>query len=520
MKMQKSNLLALVVAGVVAVVAAASCATSKDAQRDEEARPVPKEPWREARPASGPAPEVKLPTFQKAELKNGLTLLLVEDHALPVVHASVVVKAGAALDGKDYGLSNLTYDLLDEGAGSLNAPGLANAFADIGTTVSSGGSRESGAVSTQFLKKHADKGLELLALVVQKPAFAQADFDRVRKLHLDALKAKEGDPDTISSQILVAEVYGADHAYGHPYDGVVATVDKLKVASAKKFWSDNAGPKNAALVLVGDMTLDEAKALAEKHFGKWKGGGKAGKPPQAPKARAATKIVVIDFPGAPQTQVRVARALLAVNDPDEPAVIVMNNVLGGMFSSRLNLKLREEKQWTYGAFSAVDTRTGPGPFLLGADIETPATADAVKEIFDQLDTLKSGGVTEAELALGKANFTRSIPGLFALPPAIEGVASELFAMGLPLDHYEKIVAAVNGVTAEQAKKAAERAIVKEDFVVVLVGDRAKFEAALKEKNLGEIAFLNKDGTPAKDAPKEAPKDAPKEGAAPAAAGSK
>lgn len=509
--MKRTNIVGLFAVAAVAVVSAASCATSKDSQRDEEARPVNKEPWRETRPAAAPPPDVKMATFQKADLKNGLTLILVEDHALPTVRTAVVVKAGAALDGKEFGLSNLTWDLLDEGAGSLNAPGLANAFADIGTTVESSGSRESGAVSTQFLKKHADKAFELLSLVVQKPAFAQADFDRLRKQHIDELKAKEGEPDTISGQLLVAEVYGADHAYGHPYDGVVATVDKLKLASAKKFWSDNAGPKNAALVVVGDMTLDEAKALGEKHFGKWKGGGKPGKPPAAPKARTATKIFVIDFPGAPQTQVRVARALLAVNDPDEPAMTVMNAVLGGMFTSRLNLKLREEKQWTYGAFSQFDTRTGPGPFMLGADIQTPNTGDALKEIFDQLDTLKTGGVTEEELALGKANFVKSIPSLFALPPATMNVAEELFAMGLPLDHYEKMVAAVNGVTGEQAKKAAERAIVKDDFIVVLVGDRAAIEAGLKDKNLGEVAFLNKDGTPAKDPPKEAAKEPAKEG---------
>jgi zinc protease len=485
------------VVGAALAVVFGACATAKDASREEEVRVPPKEPWRATRPPPGPAPELKLPTFQQAELRNGLTVLLVEDHALPTIHASVVVKAGASLDGRDAGLSDLTWDLLDEGAGSFNAGGLANAFADIGTEVSASGTRESGSVSAEFLKKHADRGLELMSLVVQKPAFASNDFDRVKKLHVDALKAKEGDPETISFQVLFAEVYGADHAYGHPYDGTAATVERLKLSSAKRFWNDNTGPRNAALIIVGDLTLDEAKDLADEHFGKWRGGPRSSKPPPAPKARTATKIFIVDFPGAPQTQIRVARALLAVNDPDEPAMTVMNQVLGGMFSSRLNLKLREEKQWTYGAFSQVNPRTGPGPFLLGADVQTPNTGDAVKEIFDQLDTLKTGGITEEELALGKANFVKSIPALFSLPPATEEVASELFAMDLPLDHYEKIVAAVNEVTAEQAKKAAERAIVKEDFVVVLVGDRAAIEAGLKDKNLGEIVVLNKDGTPAK-----------------------
>ncbi len=479
------------------LVVGGACGTSKDSQRSDEARVAPKEEFRALRPVSPPPPELKLPVFQKAELKNGLTIILVEDHALPTVHTSVVVRAGAALDGKDAGLADITWDLLDEGAGSLNAPGLAIAFADLGSEVESSGSREYGSVRSQFLKKNVDKGLELLAMVVQRPTFASGDFDRVKKLHIDALKAKEGDPSTLSSQVLVAEVYGFDHAYGHPYDGTAATVDKVRVNAAKRFWSDHAGPKNAALVLVGDVTLDEAKALGEKHFGKWRGGGKAAKPPSAPKPKTANKLFVIDFPGAPQTQIRFARALLAVNDPDEAAMTVMNQVLGGMFSSRLNLKLREEKQWTYGAFSSIDTRIGPGPFLLGADVQTVNTGDAVKEIFDQLDTLKTGGVTDEELGLSKQNFVKSIPGLFNLPPLQVDVATELFAMGLPLDHYEKQVTAVNAVTSEQALKAAQRAIVKEDFVVVLVGDRKAIEEGLKDKNLGQVVFLNKDGSVAK-----------------------
>jgi zinc protease len=490
------NLVPLCLAVVAAtVVVGASCATSRDSQAGE-SRAAPREPWREARPPSGPALELKLPAFQTAELKNGLSLIVIEDHGLPTVRASIVVKAGAALDGKEPGLADLTWDLVDEGAGTLNAQGLANAFADIGTTVSSDGGRESGTLSSQFLKRHIDRGFELLATVLQKPAFANADFDRVKKMHVDAIKAKEGEPDRIASETFAAEAFGREHPYGHAIEGTVAVVDKLKPASAKRFWSEFVGPKNAALILVGDVPLDEAKTRGEKHFGKWRGGAKTAKAPATPKLRTATRIVAIDFPGAPQTLIRVGRSLIAVGDPDEAAITVMNQVLGGMFTSRLNLKLREEKQWTYGAFSWFDARTGPGPFILGADVQTPNTGDALKEIFDQLDTLKTGGVTDEELAFGKANFMKSIPSLYALPPATEGAACELFALGLPLDHHAKLVTAVSAVTGEQAKKAAERAIVKEDFVVVLVGDRAQIEAGLKDKNLGEIVFLNRDGTPA------------------------
>jgi predicted Zn-dependent peptidase len=438
-----------------------------------------------------------LPAFQKAELKNGLTLIVVEEHALPTIDASLVVRAGAALDGREAGLAHLTWELLDEGAGPYNAAGLDNGFADIGSELSTAGGRESGSVDVRFLKQHADKALELLALVVQKPSFAPGDFERIKKLHVASLKAKEGDPDTLAWQALAARVYGAEHPYGQAFDGTVASVDKLKVAAVKRFWADYVGPKSAALVLVGDITLEEARALAEKHFGRWRGTPKATRAPPPPRPRTGVQVIVIDFPGAPQTLIRVGRAVLGAGDPDEPSLIVMNQVLGGMFSSRLNLKLREEKQWTYGAFSSLEPRLGLGPFLVGADVQTPNTVDALVEILAQLDALRTGGITEAELALGRAAYSKSLPALFALPPQQIGVAGDLFSRGLPLDHHAKIIEGVNATTTEQVKAAAERAIVKDDLVVVLVGDRATFDAALQERNLGSITYLNKDGSPSR-----------------------
>jgi len=168
-------------------------------------------------------------------------------------------------------------------------------------------------------------------------------------------------------------------------------------------------------------------------------------------------------------------------------------VLGGMFSSRLNLKLREEKQWTYGAFSFVDARYGPGPFVVGADVQSDKTGDALAEMMFQLDTLKTGGVTEEELALGKANYTRSLPGLFALPHLVTHEAAWAFALSLPPDHQEKLAAAVSAVTADLAKAAADRAIAKDDLIVVLVGDRATIEAGVAAKALGEVTFVGRDG---------------------------
>jgi zinc protease len=488
---------AVVAVVIGAATFGASCATTQE-KEEAKARVAPDEPWRATRPVAGtPAPMV-FPSFQTFELKNGLTVILLEEHSLPTIHAAVVVRAGTAMDGKDVGVANLAWDLVDEGTGDLGAAALANAFGDVGATVNSSASREYGTLTVKVLKADVDGAVHLLGQMAQKPAFASADFDRIKKLRLASLAGKDGDPETLAWQLLLRDVYGADHAYGHPGDGTVASVEKLKVNNVKRYWSDHAGPKNAALVLVGDLSLDEAKALADKHLGKWRGGpSKAPKAPATPKAKTRTRIMIVDFPGAPQTMIRMARPLMSANDPDHAAAIVMNQVLGGMFTSRLNLKLREEKQWTYGAGSFVDTRLGAGPFIVSTDIQTDKTCEALVEIFNQLDTLKTGGVTDEELALAKANYLRSLPGLFAVAPLQMGEAADAFAMQLPVNHHETLAAAVEAVTTEQVKAVAERAIVKDDMVVVLVGDRNAIQAGLEGKDLGDIVVVNKDGTPAK-----------------------
>jgi zinc protease len=188
---------------------------------------------------------------------------------------------------------------------------------------------------------------------------------------------------------------------------------------------------------------------------------------------------------------------LARGDAEEAAFIVMNEVLGGGFSSRINLKLREEKQWTYGAFSYADRRLGKGPMVVATDVQTPNTADAVAELLAQLDLMVQSGVTDAELTFAKESWVKSLPGLFGLPPVQVTAAAQLFAYSLPESYYADLVTKVNAVTLDDAKKVAVRALKKEDLVVVLVGDKATLEPKLKEKALGDAAAFNKDGTPAK-----------------------
>lgn len=494
MKMLRSSLFA-VISGMLVIPS--GCATTSEAKPGVSRREPPSDPWRATRPAPGPAPQFKLPTFQKAELKNGLTLLVVEEHSLPMVEAAVVVRAGSARESaREAGLAALAYALLDEGAGSMNNLALAEAFGALGAQLRTEAASEYGMARVQLLKKHADGGLELLSTVVRKPTFAQADFERVRAQLAGQLKARAGDPAAIADTVYTQMAFGVDHPYGHDAEGTAASLEKLSLSKVKKFWSDNAGPKNAALVLTGDITLDEAKALADKHFGKWSGGPKLGKAPADPKLRDKVKLGIVDIPGAPQTALRVGRALMARGDADEGALIVFNEILGGSFSSRLNLKLREEKQWTYGAGSFAERRQGKGPFAVATDVQTANSVDAVAEIFAQFEGMKAGP-TDDEVARAKDGWVKSLPSVLGLPQVQVGSAATLFVYGLAPDYYAKLVESVQAVNAEAVKKMAERALIKEDFVVVLVGDRATLEPALKEKALGDLVFFQRDGSEAK-----------------------
>lgn len=494
MKRTLSNiaLLGLLVPGL----ALSGCGSSKETVRADatpKQRTPPDEPWRKERPAAGTDADVKLPTFQKAQLKNGVTVLVAEEHSLPIVDMQVVVLAGAIAEKpNEAGLSAVAFDMLDEGAGEYNALSLADAFAKLGTNVGISSGRESGVVSLDVLKRNADEGLQLLSLLVQKPTFASDDFDRVRERHLSNLKQRAGQPGAVASDLFSSAAYGRTHPYGTPSAGTLETVQKLNAKRAKKFWTDHAAPATTAVVFAGDVTLDEAKALAEKHFGKWKGRAKR---PQAPSEPAATKLSIqlVDFPGAPQTIVRIGRPVLTKGDPDEPAFEVMNQILGGMFSSRLNMNLREAKGWTYGAFSGVQAMRTKGPLVAGAGIKTEHTAAALTEFFNEFAKLSAENITDAELAAAKANYIKSLPGLFETVGAMGGAASGLFVYDLPTDYYAQIPARIEAVTIDDVKRVAARGLVKEEMVVVLVGDAATIEPGLKELGLADIVRMSPTG---------------------------
>ncbi len=477
------------------VVLALACTTSGGGKGNGQRRVIPDEPWRQARPPSGPAPELKLPNVQHADLKNGLSVLVVEDRSLPRVVARVVVRAGSAQESaKDAGLAALTWDLLDEGAGALNQLALANAFAALGTQLHTSCDIESGAAQVELTEKNTEAGLKLLAAVVSRPTFATADFERVRDQAVARMKERQADPAIVADTLAHALVYGSEHPYGHDAAGTTESLGKLSAMKVKAFWSTYAAPKNAVLILTGAITIEQAKALAQKTFGAWSGIGKPPKAPPEPSPRTALTVASVDFPGAPQTALRIERAGLAASDADLPAMMMLNAVLGGTFSSRLNMKLREEKQWSFGASSEQVELLGRGPWLLKSEVQSDASAQAVAEALVVLDAIK-GGVTEDELTRAKEGYLRSLPGALGAPTDQATVLGQVFALGFEPERMAKLAEAVRAVTVDDVKRVAERTIVKDDLVIVLVGDRGTTLAKLKEGGLPDALQFGKDGFP-------------------------
>ncbi|MBN2360529.1 MAG: insulinase family protein, partial [Deltaproteobacteria bacterium] len=307
--------------------------------------PVPaSEAWRATPPRAGALPKLVIPTIQQATLPNGLTVLVSEQHQLPFISVQAAFRAGAALDPENQpGLANLVYEMLPEGTGKRDAVALADAFGDLGSRLGEFVGDDGGGLHFAVLSRNLDPAVGLLAEVVQRPRFDAKDFERRQKKVLADLVRSLGDPMYLAFDAAGGEIFGATHPYGHSTGGTMASVKALKVEDVKRFYAANVGPRTAALVFAGDITLQQARKLAQKHFGKWKGKARPPQAPAAPAAEPRSRVVVVAKPGLEQTVLAAGRPGIARGDGDEWPLELATSVFGGMFTSRLNMNLREDK---------------------------------------------------------------------------------------------------------------------------------------------------------------------------------
>lgn len=470
-------------------VGAFACSSSKSNMKTDEAQGAlnADESFRNKQPAPGAAPKIVTPKFQRAEIGNGLTVIVAESHELPIVAIDVAFASGSSQDPRGKaGTASLSYGLLLEGAGGKDALQLADAFGDLGATASVATTADGAMVGTHVLKKNAEAALALLSQVVQKPTFAQADFDRRKGEQLANLALQSSTPQYLAQEAFEPAVFGETHPYGHLNGGSVKSVESIKLADVKSFYATRAGPKAAALVIAGDVTLEQAKEWAAKYFGAWKSNAIVPAAPVAPAATARKQVTVVPKADLKQTIVVVGRPAIAAGSADEPALELANHIFGGYFGSRLNMNLRESKGYTYGARGGYDDRRGVGAVRISSAVRADVTGPALGEVFNELNGLKTKPITAEELAQARESVVRAIPGKFEDVDSLASTGASLFFTRQPLDRLDKLIEGVQAADAATVQAVAQKYYDPASMQIVLVGDPAIIQTQVGALNLGTL----------------------------------
>ncbi len=449
--------------------------------------------WRENPPPAGPARALNLPLPEIFKLSNGLTVYYHFRAGLPVVAANLVFNTGSGANPVDKpGLASFTANMLQQGTETRNAMQIADEEALWGTAVSSGATMDSSSVGGSSLTKNFPGVLDLMSDIVLHPTFPPDEVERRRASRLAAFTDERSDPETIASRTGVSALFGPRSPFGYDTSGTEPSIKAMTRDDMMNFWKANYVPNNAALMVSGNIPVEDLKALAESKFGGWKSGDLS-TPSIGALETTKAKIVIVDRPGAQQTMVRFLQMGVDRATPDYPALEVMNSELGGLFSSRINLNLREEHGYTYGAGTSFVYRRSLGYFVAGGGIRTDVTAPAATEILKEIRRMIDMPMKPDELSLAKDSQSRSLPGIFETSGGEAGALSEIFVYGLASDYFSKLPDRLNGVTAEDAEAVAKKYLHPDQMILVCVGDRSKIEPELVKLDLGAIEIRDADG---------------------------
>ena len=449
--------------------------------------------WREKSPAPGPERPLHLPVPEEFKLSNGLTVYYNERPGLPLVAASLVLRRGSGANPIDRpGLASFTARMLQQGTSTRSALQIADRAADLGTTVSTRATIDSSRIGSECLTRNFPDVLELLSDLTLRPSFPDAEINRVRSERLAALVHEKDQPFSVASRVASAALYGPKYTYGYPEIGTSESLKAINRDDLLHFWQQNYLPNEAALVVTGNIKLSELKPLLEKQFGGWKPGNSP-TPNMGTREPTDAKLILVDRPDSPQTAMFFFSGGPARSTPDYPQIEVMNADLGGLFSSRINMNLREEHGYTYGAESFFSYHVDPGAFIVSSAVRTDATAAATTEVFKELRRMRDTLMTPDELRLARDASAQSLPGRFETGAETAGTFTELYVYQLPLDYFSLLPARLSAVTAEQAQAAAQKYIQPDKITVVTVGDLAKIEADMKKLNLGKTEIRDADG---------------------------
>ena len=497
--------LARIAAATAAQVRGAAARWLSDGVYTLEVRPFPEYAVapsgadRSALPRVGTPPDAKFPTLERDTLSNGLKIVLAERRSIPLVRFDLLLDAGFAADQfAQPGTASLAMSMLDEGTATRTALQISDRLADLGATLGAASRLDVSSVSLETLREQLDPALALYADVILHPAFPKADFERLRKQRLVQIQREKADPIGMALRVLPRVIYGDGHAYANPWtgSGTEASTAKITREDMVEFHRTWFKPNHATLVVVGAITIAELKPRLERLFAAWRPGDVPRKNIAAVTPSARPQVYLLDKPGSEQTVVIAGNPAPPKSNPDEPAIETMNAVLGSDFGSRLNMNLREDKHWSYGAGSFIRDARGPRPFIAYAPVQTDKTKESIVELQKELREMVSGRpVLPTELDRAKASLTLTLPGTWETIGAVAGTIDEIVAFGLDDRYFDTYADKVRAQTPASVTSAATRTVLPDHLVWVIVGDRARIESGLRSLDLGEIHLVDADGNP-------------------------
>ncbi|NNG15448.1 MAG: insulinase family protein [Gemmatimonadales bacterium] len=455
-------------------------------------------------PVLAPPPSLQLPDIATATLPNGLTLHVVEMREVPLVQFTLAVAGGGREDHAVPGLASFTADMLDEGADTLDAFGIAALAEYYGANLRTTASWDEIRVSLKVPRRNLDPALALMAAVTLRPTFRSTEVTRQRDLRLARILQERDRPETVASLAFNAIVFPERHPYHASLTGDSLSTVGLDSTVVRNFYHQVFCAGRATLIVTGDMDLAEARAATQRHLGAWQECSPA--PLRAVEAKHdlpspvtltidQTRVYLIDKPGAAQSVIRIGGPGISRHHEDYIAIEVMNTILGGSFSSRLNSNLRETKGYTYGARSRFSYRPMPGPFTAGASVRTDVTDSSLVEFFREIRAIRDAPVSPTELERAKAYLALGLAGDFETTSQMAGNVAELLTFGLPLTYYNDYVQRVMAVTGEEVQRVARHHLRPDNVAIVVVGDLARIREDVEALALGPSTVRDLFGQP-------------------------
>ena len=458
--------------------------TSARAQRPDRSTPPP----------AGPPPELRVPPIQQHRLSNGIPVWIVEMHEVPVAQVSLLFDVGSAADPEGrFGLASLTAAMLDEGAGSRSALELADAVDFLGADLRTRSTFDATSIDLGVPVARLAEALPLMADVALRPAFPEDELARLKRERLTMLLQARDNPTAVAAEAFSRVLYGAAHRYGTGEIGMPAAVSDMIAADVRSFYDARYRPDAASVIVAGDVKPDAVMPLLESAFGAWSAAGAPPAAPRLPTAEqpASRRVIIVDKPGAPQSQIRIGWIGVARSTPDYFPLMVMNTILGGSFTSRLNQNLREQHGYAYSAGSGFAMRRTAGPFVAAAGVQTDKTAEALAEFFKELNGMLQP-VDTAELSKATNYLALGLPADFETTGDLVARLQELIVYDLPTEYFSKYVERLRAVSAADVQRVARQYLRPDRSVVLIVGDRKTIEEPIRRSKLGAVTTVTVD----------------------------